>query len=134
MLHVKLTVYYTVSLTCNIYFLNSTYFIFLIHLKLISFRVTFAAGYIFNTYQNPIQAIGPLSKRNTQENPFQAIGPVSERNTQENPFLAISPLSKRNTQENPFQAIGNLSKRNTQENPFQAIGALLLKPYVHQVV
>ena len=28
MLHVKLTVLYTVSLTCNIYFLNSTYFIF----------------------------------------------------------------------------------------------------------
>ena len=28
MLHVKLTVYYTVSFTCNIHFLNSTYFIF----------------------------------------------------------------------------------------------------------
>ena len=28
MLHVKLTVYYTVSFTCNIYFLNSKYFIF----------------------------------------------------------------------------------------------------------
>ena len=27
-LHVKLTVYYTVSFTCNIYFLNSTYIIF----------------------------------------------------------------------------------------------------------
>ena len=27
-LHVKLTVYYTVSFTCNIYFLNSTFFIF----------------------------------------------------------------------------------------------------------
>ena len=28
MLHVKLTVYYTVSFTCSIYFLNSMYFIF----------------------------------------------------------------------------------------------------------
>ena len=28
LLHVKLTVYYIVSFTCNIRFLNSTYFIF----------------------------------------------------------------------------------------------------------
>ena len=28
MLHVKLTVYFTVSFTCKIFFLNSTYFIF----------------------------------------------------------------------------------------------------------
>ena len=45
-LHVKLTVFYTVSFTCNIYFMNLTYFIS-INLKVTSFRVTFAAGYTF---------------------------------------------------------------------------------------
>ena len=45
MLHVKLTVYYTVGFICNIHFLNSTHFIS-INLKLTSFRVSFAAVYI----------------------------------------------------------------------------------------
>ena len=45
LLHVKLTVYYTVSFTCNIHFLTSTYFI-LINLRVTSFRFSFAAGYI----------------------------------------------------------------------------------------
>ena len=44
-LHVKLTIYYTVSFTCNVHFLNSAYFIS-INLKVTSFRVYFAAGYI----------------------------------------------------------------------------------------
>ena len=46
MLHVKLTVYYTVSFTCNIHFLNSTYFIFN-QFKINKFGVSFAAGYIY---------------------------------------------------------------------------------------
>ena len=45
-LHVKLTVYHTVSFTCNIYFLNSTYFIFN-QFKITNFRVSFAVGYIY---------------------------------------------------------------------------------------
>ena len=45
-LHVKLTVYYTVSFTCNINFLNSTYILFSIKLKVTSFRISFAAGYM----------------------------------------------------------------------------------------
>ena len=44
-LHVKLTVYFTVSFTCNIYFLNSTYFI-LISSRVTTFRVSFAVEYI----------------------------------------------------------------------------------------
>ena len=45
MLHVKLIVYYTVSFTCNIQFLNSTYFVF-INLRAIAFSVSFAVGYM----------------------------------------------------------------------------------------
>ena len=45
MLHVKLTVYYTVSSTCNIYFLNSTYSIFN-QFKGKNIRGYFAAEYI----------------------------------------------------------------------------------------
>ena len=39
--YVKLTVYYTVSFTCNIYFLNSTN-LYLINLRVTNFRVSFA--------------------------------------------------------------------------------------------
>ena len=45
MLHIKQTIYYTVTFTCNIYFLNSTYFI-LINLREQNFRVSFAVEYI----------------------------------------------------------------------------------------
>ena len=44
-LHVKLTVYYTISFTCNMQFLNSTYFI-LNQFKSKNFRVSFAVEYI----------------------------------------------------------------------------------------
>ena len=46
MLHVKLTVYYTVSFSCNIHFLNSTV-LFLINLRITNFHISFAAEYIF---------------------------------------------------------------------------------------
>ena len=46
MLYVRLTVYYTVSFTCTIHFLSSTY-LFSIILKVTSLSVSFAAGYIF---------------------------------------------------------------------------------------
>ena len=45
MLHVKLTVYYAVSFTCNMHFLNQ-HILFLNNLKEISFRVSFAPGYV----------------------------------------------------------------------------------------
>ena len=41
------TVYYTVSFTCNMYFLNSTYFIFNQFMCKI-FRVSFAVDYILS--------------------------------------------------------------------------------------
>ena len=45
-LHVKLTVQYTVSFTYNIYFLNSTYFSFM-NWKVTNFHISFAVEYIF---------------------------------------------------------------------------------------
>ena len=55
MLHVNLTVYYTVSFTCNVHFLNSTYFIFN-QFKSNNFRVSFAAGYIVKMSTGKISA------------------------------------------------------------------------------
>ena len=50
-LHVKLTVFYTVSFTCNIHFLNPTYLIFN-QFKVRSLCVSFAAGYSLSVYCN----------------------------------------------------------------------------------
>ena len=44
----KLTVYYKVSFTCNMYFLNSTYFI-LLTLRVTNFRASFAVEYSLTT-------------------------------------------------------------------------------------
>ena len=44
MLHVKLTVNYTVSFTCNIHFFNLTYFIFAISLRVTNLRVSLLLG------------------------------------------------------------------------------------------
>ena len=46
----NLTVYCTVSFTCKIYFLNSTYFI-LVNLRVTNVRVSFAVEYIRYMYK-----------------------------------------------------------------------------------
>ena len=68
MLHVKLIVNYTVSFTCNIHFLNSTYYIS-INLKVTSFRVYFAAGDIIkrSTVKDFLQSLYKLPHYQTIE-------------------------------------------------------------------
>ena len=57
-LHVKLTVYYTVSFTCNIHFLNSTHFVFN-QFKKNKFSCFSCAGYILSNSVSSAYVVWP---------------------------------------------------------------------------